>query len=73
MIFFKVSSKFGVGSYLEFNGNKDCRSMSEGSLGSGPKGEYRSCIRVSTADKSRFQNLSRICQVDEDKEFAASG
>jgi len=47
--------------------------MSEGSLDSGPKGEYRSCIRVSTADKSRFQNLSRICQVDEDKEFAASG
>lgn len=49
------------------------RSMSEGSLGSGPKEEYLSCIKTSTGDRSRFQNLSRICQVDEDREDIASG
>ena len=47
--------------------------MSEGSLGSGPKEEYLSCIRTSTEDRSRFQNLSRICQVEEDREVEASG
>lgn len=47
--------------------------MSEGSLGSGPKTEYRSYIRSSIFDRSRFQNLLRICQVEEDKEEAAFG
>ena len=49
------------------------QSISEGSLGSGPKAEYLSCMRESMEDKSRAQNFSGICQVDEEKEEVALG
>ena len=47
--------------------------MSKGSLGSEPMTEYQSCISSSIFDRSRSQNLLRICQVEEEKEEDAFG
>lgn len=73
MIFRKVSSESCVRNYFEFNRNKDCLKYVKRGLGSELKAECRSCMREFTTDKSRFTNLSRIFQVDGDKEFAVLG
>lgn len=45
--------------------------MSEGGLGQEQKKEYLSCISLSTLDRSRAQNFSSICQVEEEREDIA--
>ena len=63
---------FGVANAnLNSTETRIARSMSEGSFGSRTKTEYRSCISSSTCDSSRFQNLSRIYQLEEDMEVVA--
>lgn len=49
------------------------RSISEGSLGAGPKSEYRSAKMVSSSERSRYQNFPMIAHVEGGSEEAASG
>ena len=73
IILFQISSKSCVGSNFKFNRNKDRAKH----VGREPwfraKDRIASCIRSSIGDRSRFQNLSRICKEEGESEVAAFG
>ena len=68
IILFQISSKSCVGSNFKFNRNKD----SAKHVGREPWFRTKD-IRSSIGDRSRFQNLSRICQEKGEREVVAFG